>query len=128
MRRSKFLALTAALGSRIPGESAVLREELMDRELDFAEYLAGIFGDASAVTASTAGAFFFGKAVVIHRHQQVGVPLQTDDGELAKGDQKAACITALHQILSEGIADGKRNFGDPTVTGAAVVNVYKLQV
>ena len=49
--------------------------ELVGGEGDAAEHLAGVLGAAGGVAA-----FLCGDAVVHHRYNELGVPLQSDDG------------------------------------------------
>ena len=61
---------------------AALGRKLGLRERNAAEHFAGIFGTAGVVAA-----FFGGNAVIQHRHHQLGIPLQAQDGELSQGYQ-----------------------------------------
>ena len=61
------------------GFIAVRRSELIGREGDAAEHLAGIFSAAGIVTA-----FLAGNGIIQYRHHQLCIPLQPDDGELSE--------------------------------------------
>ena len=98
-------------------------EELAHGELHMAEDLAGVL-----LAVGAAGALLLGHAVVIHRHEQLGVPLQTDDGELAQGDIDPAALAAAAQIAVEAAADAGGHVGQLAVAGAALAHVHQLHV
>ena len=75
-------------------------------EGDAAEHFAGVFGAAGVVAA-----FLGGHGVFHHRHHQLGVPFQTDDGKLAQGHEQTAAITVNHQLLLEELADAVGDLG-----------------
>ena len=91
------------------------REELAHRELDLPEQLAGVL--LAAVAAAVA--VLLRHAVIVGGHEQLGVPLQADDGELAQGDKQAVHIAASNQLLGEAGAHRGRNL-------AAIVVVMAL--
>ena len=73
------------------------REELIHGELHMAEDLTGI------VLVAAAGALLLGQAVVVDGHEELGVPLQPDDGELAQGNIQAVNIAAGMPYAESGI-------------------------
>ena len=87
-----------------------------------AEDLAGI------VLAAAAGALLLRHAVVVHRHQQLGVPLQPDDGELAQGDVDALAVAAEAEVAAEAGAHAGGQLGELAVAGAALAHVHQLHV
>ena len=66
--------------------------------------------------------------VVVDRHEQLGIPLQADDGELAQGDVQAVYVAALGEGVPEAVQDGLGDLGEGTVAGAALAYVYQLHV
>ena len=100
---------------RFGSRAVVGREELAHRELDLPEQLAGVL--LAAVAAAVA--VLLRHAVVVGRHEQLGVPLQADDGKLAQGNKQAMHIAAGDQLLREAGAHRGRNL-------AAVVVVMAL--
>ena len=88
-----------------------------------AEDLTGI-----VLAAAAAGALLVGHAVVIDRHEKLGLPLQTDDGELAQSDVDPLAVVAEAQVTAEAGADAGGNFGQLAVAGAALAHVHQLHV
>ena len=74
--------------------------ELGRGEGNSAEHFAGILGAAGGVAA-----FLGGNGVIQHRHDELGIPLQTDHRELAQGDKQPAAVTGFHQIFVKLAAD-----------------------
>ena len=105
---------------------AVGREELIHREADVLEQLAGVLGGGAA--AAGAGAVLVGQAVVVHRHEQLAVPLQTDDGELAQGDKGAAVVVAHGQLAAEALAHAAGDLTDVAVAAAVLAALHQLRV
>ena len=96
------------------------REKLAHGEADIAEDPAGVF------TPGAAGALFFRHAVVVHGHQKLTVPFQTDDGKLAEGHIDAAAIIAAGQLTVKEAVDKLRHLAKVAVAfpfGAAVGEV-----
>lgn len=102
----------------LPGITAS-RIELLGREGNSGEYLAGILGAAGIVAA-----FLDGDAVVQHGHDKLCIPLQTNNGELAQGDEHPLPISGEHQILIEKPADGGRNLADSLSAAAFAPFLY----
>ena len=71
--------------------------EGIGREGDLVKEGAGVLGAAAGVGAALLG----GDGVVEDRHDQLGRPLQTDDGELAQGHEEPLLVAAQHQIVPE---------------------------
>ena len=126
-RRSFFMgdsgaaALQLGMAVRASGGGAG-GEELVDGELHMAEDLAGV------LLAVAAGALLLGHAVVVHRHEQLGVPLQPDDGELAQSDIDPLALTAAAQLAVEAAADAGRNVGQLAVAVMALAYIHQLHV
>ena len=99
------------------------REELVDGELDMAEDLAGIILAAAAV----AGALLFRHTIVVDRNEKLGIALQADEGELAKGDIEPLALAAEAQLAAEAGADAGRHVGELAVAGTALAGIYQLQ-
>lgn len=120
-----LLILESAAGAvaAISGACAIGGEELADGEFDLTEDFAGIFGGALL----SAGAFFFGHTVVVRGHQQVGIALQADDGELAKRNEKPSLISAEDQVITQGLSNGGGDLCDAAIAGTAVAYVDQLQ-
>ena len=78
--------------------------ELLGGEGDAAEQLAGILRAAGIVAA-----FLGGDGIVQHRDDQLGVPLQADDGELAQSDIQPPAVRGQHQLIVEQRANGPRD-------------------
>ena len=91
--------------------------ELPGGEGDAAEQLAGILGAAGIV-----GAFLGGDGVIQHRNDQLSVPLQADDGELAQRDVQPAAVAGQYQLVVEEPPDGRGNLDG---TGfAAIADIF----
>ncbi len=97
----------------IPLLVAVPGDKLLFREGNAAEHFTGILSTA----ARSVAAFLGGNAVIQHRHDNLGIPLQTDDGELTQRDEQAAVIVAQHQFLVEHILDVRGNLRGQFLTG-----------
>lgn len=106
------------------GLAVVGGEELAHGEADLAEQLAGVLLVAAAVTAAVA--VLLRHAVVVGGHEQLGVPLQTDDGELAQGDEQAVRVAAGDQLVGEAGAHLGRDLAAGTGAGAALAYVHQL--
>ena len=102
---------------------AVGGKELIDGEADVLEQLAGILAGAAA-----AGAVLVGHAVVVHGDQQLGIPLQTDDGELAQRDEGAAVLVAHGQLAAEALAYAGGNLTHVAVAAAVLAALHQLGV
>ena len=120
-----YLRAAAAAGLLIAGGPlgayTVWGEELADRELHLAEYLAGVL----AALGALAGALLLRQAVVVGGDEQLGVPLHADDGELAQGDVQAVYVAPHHQLLREAGADGGGDLA-AAVAGAALAHIHQL--
>ena len=97
-----------------PGGGAVGGEKLAHGELDLPEQLAGVL--LLAVTAAVA--VLLRHTVVVGGDQDLGVPLQADDGELPQGNVQAVHIAAGDQLLREAGAHGRRNLAAAVVVAA----------
>lgn len=90
-------------------------------EGDFAEHLAGIFGAARGFAA-----FLGGDCVVQNGNHQLGIPFQTNDGELPQGDEEPAAVTAVHQIVIKHGANGGRDLQSIVLSAMVVANIPNL--
>ena len=86
--------LSASLVAVIVGIVTTHWIELLSREGDPAEHLAGVFCTAGIVTA-----FLHGDAVLQHRNHQLGIPLQPDDGKLAQSNKEPSPVAGEHQLF-----------------------------
>ena len=114
----ELAAATAAAVSTRP----VGREELVDGELHVTEDLTGILLAGAAV----AGAFLLRHAVVIDRDEQLGVPLQADEGELAKRDVEPLALAAEVQIAAEAGTDAGGHVAELAALAVAVAGIHQL--
>ena len=81
----------------VPGIIAATGRKLSGREGNTGEHFAGVFrAAAGAVTA-----FLGGQTVVQYRNNKLGVPLQTDDGELTQSDEQPTIFTGQYQFVVE---------------------------
>jgi len=80
---------------------AVSGSELGGGEGDPGEHLAGILGAAARILT----AFFGGDGVIHYRDYQLGIPFQTNDGELAQGDEEPPPVAGEDQFLVEQAGD-----------------------
>lgn len=111
-------------GGAAGGGDGVGREKFVHGELDLTEHVAGVL----LAGLLAAAAVFSGDPVVISGDEQLGIALHTDDRELAQGDEQTVLIAAGYQLLAE--AGGHRH-GDiqaAAVAGAALTDVYQLQI
>ena len=128
MCREGLLAAVAALLPVVVAAAGIVsvvgREELIHREGDVLEELAGIITAAAAVGAG--GAALVRQAVVVHRHQQLAVPLQADDGELAQRHKDTTVVVTGRQVAAEALADTGRDLAEIAVAAAAVAAFHQL--
>jgi hypothetical protein len=89
---------------------------------DSAEHFTGIFGAAGGFAAILGG-----DAVLQYRHHQLGIPLQTDDGELAQSHKQSAFVTGEYQLLVKHAADGPGDLGDHFSAGT-VTDILDLGI
>ena len=114
----------AAAAGVVAGHIAALaiaagREERGDRELDPAEQIAG----ALVGGAAGGGAVLGGDAVAEAGDPQLGIPLETNDGELAQGDIEPAALTGEHQFAVEAAADEGGKIQADVVVAVAVAHI-----
>lgn len=102
---------------------AVGGEELVNGEADILEQLAGVLAGAAA-----AGAVLIGHAVVEHGDQQLGIPLQADDGELAQRDKGPAVLVAHGQLAAEALAYAGGDLAHVAVAAAVLAALHQLGV
>lgn len=100
---------------------AVGWEKFVHGELDVAEDLAGVL-----LAAGATGTLLLRHAVVVGRHEELSLPLQADDGELAQGDIDPLVLPAEAQIAAKAGADTGRDLGELAVAGAALAHVHQL--
>ena len=75
--------------------------ELLGGEGDPGEHFAGVFRSGAGGVA----AFFGGYGVIQHRHDELGVPLQADDGELPQCHIEPPLGGVHHQVAFEEALD-----------------------
>ena len=125
MSDSRWQLFAAAGLLSVLAAALVLRgKELVHGEGDVLEELTGIVAAVAAIGAG--GAALFGEAVVINGHQQLAVPLQTDDGELAQGDEYPAAVLARRQVAAEALAHAGGHLAQVAVAAAAVAALHHL--
>ena len=123
-----LFAAKAAAGAfvavRCSGGYGVGREKLPYGEVDAAEDAAGIFAAGNA-----AGALLFRHTVVVHGDQQLGIPFQTDNGELTEGDVNSPVFTAAGKLAAKAAADEAGDLAQLAVpvTAAALVHQPGVQ-
>ena len=93
-QRAHFSAVTIAMSVAAGGS------EFLAGEGDLTESLAGIFTTAGSIAADLVG-----DGVLQEGHDDLGIPLQADDGELPQGDEQSPTLTGSDQILVEKAAD-----------------------
>ena len=96
---------------------AALGGELGGGEGDAAEKFAGVFGAARGVAA-----FLGGDAVVHNGDDQLGVPLQADDGKLAQGHIEFSPVGLEHQVLVKLVFHPLRQLHRAALPGKAVAD------
>ena len=97
-----FSAAAAAIFRLLVGlrlTDGIGRKELVHRKSDVPEEPAGVLGGAAA-------ALLLRHAVVIDGDQQLGVPLQTHQGELTQGDIHPLALVGEVQLAGEAGGDG----------------------
>ena len=104
---------------------AVGGEEFVHGEADVLEQLAGILAGAAAAAA---GAVLVWHTIVVHRHEELAVALQTDDGELAQGHKGPAVVVTHRQLAAEALAHAGRNLADVAVAAAVLAALHQLRV
>ena len=106
--------MSVARAAVVAASVAVFGGELLCREGDSTEHLAGILG-----AAATGGitAFLGGDGVIQHRNYQLGIPLQPNDGELAQGDEEPPLPARKHQLLIKDRADALGDLGSHGIAG-----------
>ena len=109
MESAPTLAVAGVRGTVV----AATGDKLAFREGNPAEHLAGVLPAAWAVAALLGG-----NAVIQHRHQQLSIPLQPDDGELAQGHLQNPLRIPGDQLLIKEAADPRRNLGNGTMMAA----------
>ena len=89
--------------------------ELLGGEGDPGEHFAGVFrGGAGGVAA-----FLGGHGVIENGDDELGVPLQPDDGELAQGHIEPPLGGIHHQFIVEKALDWPRDLDHATFLGLA---------
>ena len=99
-----------------------LRCELLGREGNPGEHLAGILGAADGIAAILGG-----NGVVKNRHDQLSIPLQPDDGELTQGHVQPLLIPGEHQVLVETAANGSGNLAAGLAAAVADILDFTAQ-
>lgn len=79
--------------------NGIRREELLHGELHLTEDGAGVLLTAAG------GTLFAGHAIVVGWDEQLTVPLQPDDGELAQGDIHPPALAPHIQLAGEAAGD-----------------------
>ena len=66
---------------------------------------------------------FFGNGVFHHRHDQLHIPFQSDDGELSQGDVQAAMVAGDGQLFVEQRPDACGNLDGDGLRRAALAGI-----
>ena len=92
-------------------------------EIDLAEHIAGTF-----CTAHIAGlGADLGRDTVIEgRDQKLGIPFQSDNGELTDGHEKSAALAGQDQFVVEPVHNALRQGGQVTAIAAAVAGIHHI--
>ena len=90
------------------------REELLHGELHLAENGAGVL-------LAAVGALLAGDAVVVGGDEQLAVPLQPDDGELAQGDVHPLALVGEVQLPGKAGGDGVGDVGAVAAVAAVAL-------
>ena len=105
----------------LPGAAAIAVRSVtiawgksFSREWNPGEHLAGIFSAAGTFTA-----FFCGNAVFCHRHNQLGIPFQTDNRKLSQAHIQAAVFVAKNQFLVKCRANAAGNLHQTALPAVA---------
>lgn len=125
MARQTLLAAAAKLlGALVVAGNlqGVWGEELLHGKGNVLEQLAGI------VAAAAAGALLVGQAVVVYRDEELAVPLQADDGELAQGYKDPAAVVSHGQLAGEALAHAGGDLADVAVAAPVLAAVHQLGV
>jgi len=119
-------AVTALLGTLIVGGAAyaVGGEELVDREGDTLEKLAGVFAGGAAAGR----AVLIGHAVIEDGDEQLGIAFEADDRELSQGNECSSVLVAHGQLAAEALAHAGGNLADITVAAAVSAAIDELGV
>lgn len=80
------------------------------------------------LVAAAAGALLLRHAVVVHRHEQLGVTLQPDDGELAQSDIDPLALAAAAQLAVEATADAGGYVGQLAVAVVTLAHIHQFHV
>lgn len=125
--RQSLLLITAA--AAVHGILILLRrmdgigwEKLIDWEVNIFEYAAGIF------VGITTGALLIGHAVIVDRHQNLGVPLQTHNGELAQSHIDSAAVISSGKLPIKEAVDKGRHLTKVAITVVASAAVLELSI
>ena len=118
-----MLSALAASAGAAGGGDGIGREKFVHGELDAAEHVTGVL---LAVVISAA-AVLGGDAVVVDGDEQLGIPLQADDRELAQGDKDPMLVAAGHQLVAEAGGHRRGDIQAAAVAGAALAHIHQLQ-
>lgn len=98
------------------------REKLVDREVDIFEYSTGVF------VGIPTGALLIGHAVVVDRDQNLGIPLQTHNGELPQGHVDSAAVISGGKLPIKEAVDEGRHLTKVTVAIMAAAAILELSI
>jgi len=118
-----FGSAATATGSTASAGCLIGREELVHWELHMAENLARILLTVRRV----AGAFLFWQAIVVHRNEKLGIPLQPNEGKLAQRDIHPPSLAPEAQLAAEASTDARRHISQFTFAGLALAGINQLK-
>ena len=116
-RREIPAALSAGLVIRVSGIRAVTGGggEFLGRKGDSGEHFTGILPAAGIVTA-----FLAGNGIIQYRYHQLGIPLQSDDGELSQGHQQLPLASGKYQRIFIKLPDAVRYLHGNGIAAAGI--------
>ena len=89
--------------------------EFLGGEGDTAEHFTGVFPGAGVVAA-----FLAGDGVIQHRHHQLGIPFQPDNGELAQGHEQLPLASGEYQGVFVQFPDAVGDLDGDGFTAAGI--------
>lgn len=119
-----IISITAWVTSaRFTAHFPARREKFIHRELETIEYITRVL----CIIRAVAAAFTLRHADVKRRHQQLNIPLETQNRKLSQCYKKAISVAVQRNVLStEAVADRCRNRTQFTSAAAAIGRLYNL--
>lgn len=127
------MSKAAIVGFRFAAAAAVRvravtagREKLLYREVKPFKHIARIFRTTTVSIISRTAAILRRHTDIICRHEQLNIPFQTNNRELAKCDIQLFDVIAQNDIIPEQAADIFRHLVQFTAAAAAAARLYNL--